>query len=164
MTRWPILPLCLLLCACDDEREAELAQWIAQAREQTRPLPPQPVPVAQFQPFRYDGRGKDDPFDARKLQAGLSAGMQAEFEREREALEEWPLESLKMVGSVRRRGSMLGLVAADKLVFPVRPGSHIGQNLGKVVAIGERAIEIRELVQDANGKWSDRRAWLELQP
>ena len=70
---------------------------------------------------------------------------------------------MKMVGSFDNRKNLQGLVQVGKAVFPVVVGGYIGQNFGKVISISEARIDLVEIVQDASGEWTERKASLELQ-
>ena len=158
-----------MLAACEEQANSTLKQWMEQARRDMKPQV-QALPQAEtFVSFQYNAADRADPFDAKKLAAGFGDGMlageglQPDRQRAREPLENYPLESLKMVGSMRRSAQVMGLIEADKIIYQVRQGSHLGQNYGKVVAIADEAILIDELVQDANGSWLMRRTQIVLQ-
>ena len=87
----------------------------------------------------------------------------AEMNRRREPLEAFPLDSMTMVGSVRRSGRQFALLKVDDLLYQVKPGDYLGQNYGKIVKITEDEITLREIVQDAVGEWIERPASLMLQ-
>lgn len=161
--------LLLPLAACEEQANSDLKQWMQQARRDLKPQV-QALPQAEtFTSFQYKAADRADPFDTKKLAAGFADGMRAgqglqpDTQRARELLENYPLDSLKMVGSLRRSTQVLGLIEVDKLIYQVRPGSHLGQNYGKVVAIGDEVILVDEMVQDANGSWVMRRAQIALQ-
>lgn len=166
-----LLPACalLLLSACEEQASSALREWMEQARRETKPQVQTLPPAEIFQSFKYDAGDRLEPFDLKKLAAGyagaLLAGgrLQPDMARTREPLENYPLESLKMVGSLRRSAQALGLIEVDKVIYQVRPGSHLGQNYGKVIAIGDDIITLEELVQDASGNWTMRRAQIALQ-
>ena len=89
--------------------------------------------------------------------------MQPDLQRPREPLESWPLDSLRLVGSLRRERDVVALVEADKRVYSLRIGGHVGQDFGKVIAIGDKTVDIEELVAEAPGRWMKRRTQLVLQ-
>ena len=159
----------LVLCGCDEQGQAELRQWMEQTRRQHQPPPPALPSPQIFHPYVYDPAGRTDPFDTQKMAAGFAleqrgAGqLQPDLTRQREALEAYRLDQLKMVGSLRRAGLALGLIEVEKMIHQVRVGSYLGQDLGRVVAIGESAIELDEMVQDTSGNWVRRHAQLHLQ-
>ena len=157
--------LTMQLLACEDQASTELKTWMAQTRRQVQP-PLQAVMTQQdFQAFRYEPGGRLDPFDPKKLAAMQAAngGPQPDLARDREPLEAFPLDALNMVGSMRRTGRVIGLIEAEKIIYQVSPGSYLGQDLGKVVAISDGAIDIDEMVQETSGIWTKRRTQLRLQ-
>ncbi len=159
----------LLLAACEEQANSTLKQWMEHTRRDMKPQI-QALPQAEtFASFQYNAADRADPFDTKKLAAGFGdgtlagEGLQPDRQRSREPLENYPLESLKMVGSMRRSAQVMGLIEVDKIIYQVRQGSHLGQNYGKVVAIADEAILIDETVQDTNGSWLVRRAQIVLQ-
>jgi type IV pilus assembly protein PilP len=162
-----LLPMCaiLLLSACEEQANSALKEWMEQARRDVKPQVQALQPAEIFQSFQYVAGERPDPFDSKKLAAGLfaSGGLQPDTERTREPLENYPLESLKMVGSMHRSAKAVGLIEADKVIYQVSSGSHLGQNFGKVITIGEDAITLEELVQDANGNWTQRRTQMAIE-
>lgn len=159
----------LLLTACEEQASSALRDWMEQVRRDLKPQVQSLPPAETFQSFKYEAGDRLDPFDLKKLAAGFAgallagSGLQPDMARPREPLENYPLEGLKMVGSMRRSAQVLALVEVDKVIYQVRPGSHLGQNYGKVIAIGDDVITLEEMVQDTNGNWTKRRAQLALQ-
>jgi type IV pilus assembly protein PilP len=70
---------------------------------------------------------------------------------------------MSMVGSVSKRGQPIALLQVDRLLYSVKVGDYIGQNYGRVVAITETELTLREVVQDAAGEWVERMGALPLQ-
>src|SRR3546814_3509885 len=88
-----------------------------------------------------------------------SRGTTPESQRSKQTLEQFPLDSLDMVGTIGRGGGMVGLVVApDKVVYRIQPGVYMGQNDGRVTAVHEDRIELVELVPDGAGGWLERPA------
>ena len=107
-----------------------------------------------------------DPFKPRKTvaEAGAGGGVQPPSgDRRKEPLEAYPLESLKMVGTLRLGGQMYGLVQTkDGLVHRVSPGNYIGQADGKITEITASKISLIEIVPDSVGGYMERAAALAL--
>ncbi len=156
---------CALLAACDSQDD--LPAWMAQIRQRHHtapaPLPPAAIPAL----FRYEPGTRSDPFGPVQLDPADDAapgnGLQPDLRRVREPLESYPLGALRLVGSLRRPQEAIALVEVERRVYMVRVGSHLGQDFGTVVAIGERTVDIDELIPDSGGRWSRRRTKLELQ-
>ena len=70
---------------------------------------------------------------------------------------------MAMVGSLNKVGKPTALLKVDQLLYQVQVGNYLGQNYGRITAITETAIQLREIVQDATGDWIERTASLELQ-
>jgi type IV pilus assembly protein PilP len=55
---------------------------------------------------------------------------------------------------------------ADGVVFPVGVGNYLGQNYGRITAITDNEIVLKEMLQDPSGQtaeWVERQATLQLQ-
>ncbi len=157
---------CVGLSACDSQDD-DLRAWMDSARQHHHAVPVTLAPAAPSALLRYEPGTRNDPFSPSLLNAaqdGASAtGLQPDLQRAREPLETYPLASLRLMGSLRRNGDAVALIEAEQHVYPVRVGSHIGQDFGKVVSIGERTVDVEELVTDSSGRWVQRRAQLTLQ-
>jgi type IV pilus assembly protein PilP len=159
-----------LLAGCGDSDVKEVRDWMAQVRQETRPaVKPLPAPK-EFIPYAYGAKGQVDPFSQQKLQAGLDKGAEAahspfapDTRRPRELLENYPLDTMRMIGALQKGGTNYALVQIDRSVYQVRAGQHVGENFGLVTRVSDSAVEIREVVQDAGGEWVARMSKLELQ-
>lgn len=158
--------LCLVLAGCSGPEDDVLQAWMEKVRHETAPVPaPAPDPLV-MRPVIYHPADHRDPFDAGKITvlAGVpGSGPQPDLKRVQEPLESYPLDSLRMVGSLLRRGQAVALVQADKLIYQVRTGHHLGQDQGKVINISDTAIDIEEIVQESAGTWTTRKVQLSIQ-
>ena len=83
--------------------------------------------------------------------------------RPREFLEQFPLDTLKMVGTLADRRASFGLVqTADGLVHRVTVGNHMGQNYGRIVAITDSEVQLVEIISDGIGGFLERPAKIAL--
>ena len=160
--------LALLLAGCGDSDVREVHTWMNETRAQTKPSV-KPLPESkEFVPYAYNQAQAPDPFGADKL-AGPGAlaaepnAAQPDLNRPREALEAYPLDTMRMVGMMQKGGVSSALVQIERSVYRVRAGQRLGQNLGQVTRVTPAAVEIREMVQDAAGDWVERISKLELQ-
>ena len=95
---------------------------------------------------------------------GLTEEMEREIRnRNREELEQFELDSLRMVGTIDNDNNNWAIVLdPDGVVHRVKVGNYIGVNIGKITNVYEDRIELREIVQDSNGRWEEREAALAL--
>ena len=162
----------LLLGACDSTRDSELRSWMAAQRTQVHP---RITPLAEPKPFipqDYTEQASMDPFSAEKLTQALkrdtsqvvanTALITPELNRRKEPLEAFPLDTMTMVGSMVKAGKPVALISSGALLYQVRVGDHLGQNYGRVTAITETEVKLREIVQDATGDWIERMTSLQL--
>ena len=157
------------LSACGDGGVQEIKSWMDQVRASTKVTIPKLAPPKIFTPFNYAGKGSIDPYNPAKLSVALaklqsnSAGLKPDLDRRREPLENYPLDALKMVGTLKKASLSYALIEVDKTIYQVKVGDYIGQNFGRVASISETAIGLDERVQDASGEWVVRKTQLELQ-
>ena len=167
-----LLPLTWLV-GCTSESESELRDWMAQQKSQTFPKVTPLSEPKQFKPENYTEVTEFEPFSIKKLTLALkndaaqassnAALLEPELARRKEPLEEFPLDTMALVGSLVRAGQPVALVTVGKLLYQVRLGDHLGQNYGRITKIVETEITLREIVQDAAGEWIERTASLQLQ-
>src|SRR3990172_1139236 len=129
----------------------------------------EPLPeVKPYVPLQYNADGLlSDPFKPRKAQATNSGGgnLQPDLNRPKEALEAYPLESLKYVGSIEKVKLKYALIRTpDNTVQQVKIGNYIGQNFGMVIDITDSGVMLKEIAQDElSGDWIERSASVNLQ-
>jgi type IV pilus assembly protein PilP len=141
-----------------------LEKWVAEVK--ARPAPPlDPLPVMQqFETFEYAAHTLRDPFSNVFTDDGTGSGPRPDASRRKQTLEQFPLDSLDMVGTLGVGGGIVALVMApDKVTYRVRPGNYLGQNDGRVTAVFEDRIELVELVPDGAGGWLERPASVALE-
>ena len=141
-----------------------LEKWVADVKARPAPaLDPLPV-MQQFETFEYAAQNLRDPFSNAFSDQSGGSGPRPDPNRPRQALEQFPLDSLDMVGTIGRGPGVVGLVMApDKVTYRVRPGAYMGQNDGRITAVYEDRIELVELVPDGAGGWLERPASVALE-
>jgi type IV pilus assembly protein PilP len=86
------------------------------------------------------------------------------MKRAREPLEAYPIENLKMVGTIAQKKQVFALIKTpDSNLFRVKQGNYLGQNFGLITEINEAAVKLKEIVQDGTGDWAERESTLQLQ-
>ncbi len=140
-----------------------LEEWVAEVK--ARPAPPlEPLPVMQqFETFEYSAQSLRDPFSTAFAAGSSSSGPRPEANRRKQVLENFPLDSLDMVGTLGKGGALVALVMVpEKVTYRVRPGDYMGQADGRVTGVFEDRIELVELVPDGAGGWLERPATVSL--
>jgi type IV pilus assembly protein PilP len=125
----------------------------------------EPLPeITPYEVFTYiaDAEGHRSPFvpDSPQAAAGMAAGgTRPDPERSREFLEQFPLDTLRMVGTLQLGETHFGLVqTSDGLIHRVIPGNYMGQNDGRIVTVNESEIELVEIISDGIGGYLEREA------
>ena len=122
---------------------------------------PEITPYEVF-PYIADAEGLRSPFvpDSPQAAAGIAAGgTRPDPERSREFLEQFPLDTLRMVGTLQLGETQFGLVqTSDGLIHRVVPGNYMGQNDGRIVVVSESEIELVEIISDGIGGYLEREA------
>jgi type IV pilus assembly protein PilP len=158
-----------LLAACGDGGTHEVRQWMDETRRQTRVVVPKLTEPKTFKPFTYAGKSATDPYSPAKFVNAMATPaasgnrFQPNMDRRREPLESFPLDNLKMVGTLKKQGASFALVQAEHTLFQAKVGNYIGQNFGQITKISDGEVELKEIVQDAAREWVERTAKLELQ-
>ena len=160
-----ILPFILLLGACSGNKGDDLDKFMATAANDmgkgVEPLPE----VLPYSPLQFNADATlSDPFKARKA-SNKSGSLQPNTNRPKEALEAYPLESLKYVGSMSKNKLSYALIKTpDNTIQQVKTGNYVGPNFGLVTQINDGAIEIKEIIQDdLTGDWVERNSSINLQ-
>jgi type IV pilus assembly protein PilP len=146
-----------------DELQSYIDQVKARPGGRIEPLPEiRPAPS-----FVYEAGSRRSPFLPDTPQQRVSNDPNAvqgpDPNRPREFLEQFPLDTLRMVGTLRGQTGSFGLVqTADGLVHRVAVGNHLGQNYGRISAISESEIRLVEVIPDGLGSFIERSAGIGL--
>lgn len=162
-----LLAAAMFLGACSRDMR-ELEAWTTEMNQRPagriEPLPE----VKPYETYIYAAHDQRSPFTpdsvaARQVASGTGDGLQPDFDRPREFLEEFPLDSLRMVGTILMQNEMYGLIrATDGSIHRVREGEYLGQNHGRISSINETRIDLTEIIPDGTGGWTERRAGIAL--
>lgn len=141
--------------------DSDLQQFIQQTEAQpgghVDPLPE----VKPYETFVYDDQSLRSPFVPSQA-TGFNT-VRRDTKRPREFLEQFSLDTLKMVGSLRFGGTMYALVETkDGIVHRVTVGNYMGQNDGVITDISPSKIDLTEIVPDGLGGYMKRPAALGL--
>jgi type IV pilus assembly protein PilP len=149
------------LAACssaDDELDRFIEDTKKQPGGRVQPLPE----VKPYETFVYAAMDKRSPF-VPSGPSGPNSGLRPDTKRNREFLEQFSLDTLKMVGTLHLGKTTYGLVQSkDKLVHRVVVGNYIGQADGRITEITPSKIVLTEIVPDGLGGYIERPAALSL--
>jgi type IV pilus assembly protein PilP len=143
-----------------DELRAKIDEIKSRPGGRIEPLPE----VKPYETFAYSVSDQRSPFEAGLPPSATSpTALRPDANRPREFLEQFSLDTLRMVGTLRLGGRQYGLVQTkDGLVHRVLPGNHVGQNDGRITAIEDGKISLIEIVPDGMGGFIERPAALAL--
>ena len=161
-----IASLCGGLLACSDNPSADLEEYVRTTKSQQRSSI---TPLPEFQPyesFTYQAVDLRDPFTEPTFSHVRAVnnipsnnGIKPDFDRGTEALEEFPLDSLRMVGTLEQHEDQWALINdTDGTIHRVQPGNYAGQNHGKITRITDFEIELTEIIPDGIGGWMERQS------
>ena len=159
------IALSALLVGCVNDNVSDLQSYVEQTKAKKagsiEPLPD----VKTYDTYAYDETTLRDPFQpsvARKVVRSTS-DLRPDVKRNREVLEQFPLDTLTMVGSLEQGGDKWALIRAkDGTLYRTKKGRYIGQDFGKIIRVTETEIILQETVPDGLGGWVRRQATLSV--
>ena len=158
----------LALAACGSGRMTDLEEYVQRVKErEPRPIDPLPE-IHQIDTFVFDPVSQRDPFvlDQQSVEAStaqIDSGIAPDPLRRKEELEQFPLDSLAMVGTLEQEDAIWALVTTpQKTLYHVRVGNYLGLNNGQITRITEEEIELTEIISDGDGQWRERQAAVAL--
>lgn len=157
----------LFLSGCGGNT-GDLDQYFSEQRGK----PAAPIaPIPEVKPYlRYVyPQHEKDPFDADMLAPStvreqiVDNGIDIDTTRVPEFLEGFPLDSLRMVGTVEKDKTLWALVKIPEgAVQTVKPGNYLGQNYGKIVNISDVKMSMIETVSNGLGGYKEREISINL--
>ena len=141
--------------------QSDLQKWIADTKKKPGGRIQALPEVKPYESFVYSAGNMRSPFQPQG--ASGQASLRPSTRRNREFLENFSLDTLKMVGTFKVGSSFYGLVQSkDGLVHKIQPGNYLGQNDGKVTEITGGRISLVEIIPDGLGGYIERPASLAL--
>lgn len=160
--------LVLSLAGCGSANLSELEAY----REQVKARPPGPIePLPTFQTpatFLYEPQDRRDPFvmdqGSEEVAVRQPSGLAPDPLRRKEELEQYSLDALRMVGTLRQQETMWALIQTkDGVLHRVGVGNYLGKNNGQITLISEDEIQLTEIVPDGTGDWRERQSAIALE-
>lgn len=158
------------LLACSADPTSDLKVYTEEVKSQQvshiEPLPE----FRPYESFTYAANDLRDPFtepsfsnqQAMTIHTSNSS-IKPDFDRPTEPLEEFPLDSLRMVGTLEQGDANWALINdTDGTIHRVQTGNYAGQNHGKITRVTEFEVELTEIVPDGIGGWMERQATIAI--
>jgi len=176
------LAVCVPLASCGGGSMADLRSFVAEVKtrkgtpiEELPPIEPYVVYtypcdgaiqcVDPFEPFYLEPPNPCPTPDTPGCEGTIASnnGLSPDFDRNREELESYPLDGLRMMGTLEKDEQFWAILRdPDAIIHRVQVGNYIGQNHGKITSITEDRIEVLEIIPDGRGGWEERDAQMAL--
>ena len=156
-----LMPLALVACVSTDHTDIQgyMNEVMARPASKIEPIPIYPP----YRSFAYGVMAKRTPFEkpvvAKTVErrAGPVSSIRPDLDRTREYLESFGVESLAVVGHIKKSGVMYGLINDGAgSVHAVKAGHYLGRNYGKIVDVSETKISMIEIVSNGGDSWVER--------
>ncbi len=168
MLRLGVMGLIFSLLACTNNGLDDLRTFTAAERAKKAP---EIEPLPSLRPtevFNYTASSIVSPFDEENVLPEIQATLEIspilpDQDRIRQPLEYFPLDSLKMMGTIKQNGQTFAVIfAPDETVYTVSKGNYAGTQLGEIIEVLESEIVLEETVKLRNGRWEKRKVSLAL--
>lgn len=148
-----------LLTGCSNDL-SDLEAYVEKVRIR-EPAPIEPLPtIKPYVRFIYPNH-ENDPFSLANVEHEVAetatvSSVKVDDNRTPEFLEGYPLDSLKMVGTVRQNNELWALIQIPGgAIHRVHRGNYVGQNRGKITNIEEAKIDLLEVVENGSGGFKE---------
>ena len=164
-----ILGLVISIAGCGNDGLDDLRSFVKNEHKNRKPRV-EPLPEIKIPPsFSYPAADKADPFSVANLSPKSSKTRTKKslplylLTRRKGPLESYPLDALKMVGTLQRKKEIWVVIKApDGSMHRAKPGDYMGKNYGMITKITDNKVSLVEKVQNAIGDWVDRQAAISI--
>lgn len=149
-------------CSSSNQEKEDLEAFMKRVSLR-EPRAIEPIPhFAEPHVYQYTSAALRDPFTP--PQRKMSLANRPDMNREKEPLEAFPVDGLRIVGTLYLKDTMWALIAApDKTVYKVKPGNYMGQDFGEIKQITKNEIVLTETINDGQGGWQKQKRVLSLE-
>ncbi|MGI9303426.1 MAG: pilus assembly protein PilP [Gammaproteobacteria bacterium] len=149
---------------------SDLELYVDEVMTRKAPKIEAPPLIEPYVAVDYTTADARDPFDPSVIETPeevertqSNSGVQPPTDRTPEFLESFPLDSLRMVGTLSRGPTLWALVKTpDQTIQRVAQGNYVGQNYGKITQVTEATIDILEIIPNGSGGWEERQGSIAL--
>ncbi|MCK4744323.1 MAG: pilus assembly protein PilP [Sulfuriflexus sp.] len=165
--------LCLMLAACGSSAHQDLRNFTDKVKADAAKVTTiDALPDIQpYETYLYRSDERRDPFtntvaaDDETI-ASTDDSIRPPSNHRKEALEAFPLDSLRMVGTLQRDDTLWAIVKIqnnpDGGIHRIVTGNYLGQNYGRVINVSEEKINLIEVIPNGLGGWREREASIAL--
>ncbi len=166
----------MLLTGCMSSNQQSAEDFIKEVKQEKSDKIPALPEVQEYKSVDYDVSSKRSPFQPspefltntdsdKKPEDALVATQQPrpDADRRRELLENYSLDSINMVGVIKK-GKTYWAIVKDKtgVIHRVHVGNYLGENSGCIEKITDQTIFVKETIADGQGGWVERSSSLSL--
>lgn len=152
----------IFLFGCAEHQHSDLENYVNQVKAQQKShIEPLPT-IEPYETYIYKENGRRDPFTPsferqQTFEDDSGTGVRPNKDRRKEPLEEFPLDSLRMVGTLEKETVTWAIIdAGEGGIHRVTLGNYLGQNHGRIVRIGEEKVDLVEIIPNGLGGWRER--------
>ena len=162
-----LILMTIVATGCQQKEKDDLSEFVAQtSRMKVKEIEPLPN-IKPVEPFAYNAQEFAEPFNKENLKprqvVSARSGTGPDTNRRREPLENYPLDSLMMVGTLFREDEQRVIIKTPEgAVQTAVVGNYLGQNYGKIISIEENEIVVNEQVLNSAGTWVGRDASIKV--
>jgi type IV pilus assembly protein PilP len=164
-----VLGLVISIAGCGNDGLDDLRSFVKNEHKNRKPRV-EPLPEIKIPPsFAYPASDKADPFSSANLSPKTTRNKTKKslplylLTRRKGPLEAYPLDALKMVGTLQRKNEIWVVIKApDGSMHRAKPGDYMGKNYGMITKITENKVSLVEKIQNAIGDWVDRQAAISI--
>jgi type IV pilus assembly protein PilP len=151
-----------ILAGCGGDNLSDLEQY-AQKIQARRAPPIKPIPeIKPYEKYIYRDENLRPPFTP-PAETVVESNLRPDAHRVKEYLEQFPLDSLSMVGTITMGGVRYALIKDNSgTVYRVKRGNYLGQNDGRIVKIGDDGLKLEEIVPNGLGGYVKRETTITL--
>ncbi len=157
------------LVACGGGDMSDLDAYMAEKRARPGGVI-EPIPTFKaYEAFAYAATTMRSPFDRpvevrQVAQMNARSAVRPDNDRVKEFLEQFTLDSLRMVGRLERgEGTWTLIQDPEGGIHRVQTGNFLGRDHGKIIDMGDSFVAVVEIVSDGTAEgWVERPRTIEL--
>ena len=164
----------IFLTGCMNSEKQSVADFLAQVKQEKNAKISELPKVQEYKSIDYDVLDLRSPFqlypefmaatdDNKTEVSAVQQQARPDANRKKELLENYSLDSISMVGVIKKGKTFWGIVR-DKtgIIHRVHVGNYLGENSGRIEEITDKNIHVKELIADGQGGWTARFSSLSL--